>query len=560
MNFFCSKDCPDLCGVSFTSISPYNYQGQAQDWSSPGFACQKFRTFIEREVNNGEPSWRLNNGAKETFANSGEALHALTEYLATYRDKKILYLRGSGSLGYNMACWDLFFSAFPNCQATSGGPCDDTGSAAHQADFGVVVNPDVNELEKSEAIMLYGKNAKATSPHLYTYLKQLKKQGKQLIYIDPFRAPTAELADRYLQIRPGCDGLLACALLSALGLEDGYDPDRLISQCGISRENFDLLLALLKNSRVAHIQGSGLQRQQNGMNAFRWINRLAVKTGSQDLLFWTHGSKRLWEKPQTSFAGYVHIDRIAAALVNGDFDLFVCVAANPAMTFPDSNLWRQALTTTPSLVIGTGIDETSRHADFFLKVGGMFAQDDFMGSYFFPHHFQRERLTAELSDLAAATLLADSLKLNFSLKPQAQLKRIELPERHYRTGQLDLDAPDQTAGFQLLTSSHMSYLNSQILPGMEEGLQTVHIHPEDARNLALQQGDEVRIAGSTGSFVAEAVITTDIAPGTLMCWKNVPMKQGQANNAIPARLTDAVDGLAYYAARVRLEPVVSLKS
>lgn len=40
-----------------------------------------------------------------------------------------------------------------------------------------------------------------------------------------------------------------------------------------------------------------------------------------------------------------------------------------------------------------------------------------------------------------------------------------------------------------------------------------------------------------------------------MCWKNIPMKEGQTNDAIPNELTDAGSGLAYYAAMVELERV-----
>jgi hypothetical protein len=39
---------------------------------------------------------------------------------------------------------------------------------------------------------------------------------------------------------------------------------------------------------------------------------------------------------------------------------------------------------------------------------------------------------------------------------------------------------------------------------------------------------------------------------TLMCWKNLPMPQGFCNSAVPSRMTDSGDGLAYYAAEVRI--------
>ena len=128
MNFFCSKDCPDLCGVSHSiNDGRHAFEGVAESWAETGFVCSKFKVFAAREINNGLRSYQVNSGVKTVFKSDEEAVDALARLLEIYRDKKILYMRGSGSLGYNMAYWDVFFSSFDNCWATSGGPCDDTG-------------------------------------------------------------------------------------------------------------------------------------------------------------------------------------------------------------------------------------------------------------------------------------------------------------------------------------------------------------------------------------------------------------------------------------------------
>jgi anaerobic selenocysteine-containing dehydrogenase len=118
--------------------------------------------------------------------------------------------------------------------------------------------------------------------------------------------------------------------------------------------------------------------------------------------------------------------------------------------------------------------------------------------------------------------------------------------------------PQKRGNFRLLTVSHANYLNSQILPGMEEGLPVVHIHEADAAQRGINNRDDLRISFTCGEFVAEALITEGIAPKTLMCWKNIPMKQGQTNNAIPSSLTDAGAGLDYYGACVDIEKIDEL--
>lgn len=557
MDFFCSKDCPDMCGVRIDfKDGRHVFRGKPEIWSDPGFVCAKFKIFAQREINNGLCSWQLQNGIRKEIPDNEKAVEALADFLTRFRHKKVLYLRGSGSLAYNMACWDLLFSRFPNCWTVSGGVCDSTGYDADRNDFGVLHNPEITNLEQADTIILYGKNARATSQHLYAYLKRLKKQGKVIIYVDPVRTKTAELADRYIRLRPGCDGLLACALLSAAGLEDGHDINRLLTRSGVSREDFDYVLDRVQNGRTAHIKGVSIQRHSNGGNSYRWINRLAVKTGSMDLLYFGHGSKRFWQSPEVCFAGHLPVERIPEALAGGEFDLFVNIAANPAMTYPDSNLWARGLSRTSTLVVDTNHSRTADQADFFLKVGGMFSQADFMASYFFSHDRSRKRLTTELSDVEAARLLAGRLGIEFTtLGEQEQLRVNFESRRQYTDLPLSLVMPPESNQLQLLTASHPSYLNSQILPGMEKGLQVIHINPADAKDSGIEPGDTVRVTGPAGEFSAEAILSDIIAPGAVMCWKNIPMKEGVCNCAIQNRTTDTGSGIDYYSTFVTLERV-----
>lgn len=553
MNFFCSKDCPDLCGMEIRNDSGVlSFHAEPQSWSTPGFVCGKFKDFATREINNGLGSWQKKGKETREYHEPGAALNALAEWLESFRHKNILYLRGSGSLGYNMGYWDQLFSGFNHCVEVSGDPCNATGSTAHQRDFGCVSNPCITHLAEVETIILYGKNATVTSPHLYAYLKKLKKAGIEIILIDPVKTATASLADHYIQIQPACDGLLACALLAELGHEPDYPTGQLLETAGIGCEDFSLLLERLRTRKVAHIQGLGLQRQENGMNAIRWINRLAHFTGAVERLYYGHKSKRRWLAHPARFSTQISLDEVPVRLAAGEFDLFVNIAANPAVTYPDSSLWARGLQRTPTLVVDSNLSTTADYADFFLKIGGMFAQEDFQGSYFFPHHYSRTALTDELSDLQAAREIARQLDIPLLIKSEEQLLAPAPPSRHYQTEALDLHWPQKMRDFRLLTSSHPDYLNSQIISGQEEGLQVVHINPLDAQLRDISSGDTLRVEGDCGAFSATALVTDDLPSMTLMCWKNLPMLEGFCNSAVPCRLTDSDDGLAYYAAEVRI--------
>jgi anaerobic selenocysteine-containing dehydrogenase len=160
-----------------------------------------------------------------------------------------------------------------------------------------------------------------------------------------------------------------------------------------------------------------------------------------------------------------------------------------------------------------------------------------------------------MGDVAAASALADNLSIPLKIPELAHTPKRSLPQRNYKHPTLDLTVPESGPNFQLLTASHHSYLNSQILPGMERGLQVVHINPFDAEALNIGHGEEVKIIGICGEFRAEALLTDKIVRGCLMCWKNIPMISGYSNHAIPNLLTDAGSGLAYYASFVDIKKI-----
>jgi anaerobic selenocysteine-containing dehydrogenase len=176
----------------------------------------------------------------------------------------------------------------------------------------------------------------------------------------------------------------------------------------------------------------------------------------------------------------------------------------------------------------------------------MFSQKDFMGSYFFPHYYTREKLVSDMSDSEAAVKLADKMGIKLKIMEEKDVTRKPEQTRNYQTETLSLTMPDVSDKIQLITSSHHAYLNSQILPGMEKGLQVAYMNPADAKRIGVKTGDDVVVTGEAGEFTAEALVTDGIVEKCIMCWKNIPMKEGYTNNAIKNKLTDSETGLVYY--------------
>jgi len=544
MNIFCSKDCPDTCAVSAEfKNGKYQFTGIAESWQKTGFVCSKFKVFAEREISSGVKSYLTVNGEKHTFETDAEALSAFGDMLERYRDKKILYLKGSGSLAYNMGYWDRLMSSFENCVKITGGVCSGTGGAAHEEDFGTEVNPPIENVAGCRTAILFGKNAATVSQHLYAYLKELQKDGLKIIYIDPIKTKTAEIADKYIQINPACDGLLAAALLTELGLEEGHDTERFIARSGVSHDDFNYLKDAIASGRTAFIQGYGMQRNPNGMNIVRLINRLAVKSGNNDTLYYGQGSKRFWKGLGVKFRHHVHIDTVAKKLADGEFDLFVNVAANPAMTFPDAKNWVRGIKNTPTIVVDVQPTRTSENCELFIRTGGIFAQPDFMGSYFFPHWHKRERLTQELSDMDIVTDLSNRLGIDLNVcNPEPDMPA----QRIYKDERIEAVVPDEPAGFSLLSLSHPAYLNSQHLPHIAEKLKTAYINPKDAAKLGIENGNMIKVSTYAGHYSAYAQVTDTVREKVIMSYKNVPMADGFINDATPPLLTDSGKDMVYY--------------
>ncbi|TCK61644.1 molybdopterin-dependent oxidoreductase [Seleniivibrio woodruffii] len=544
MRFFCSKDCPDTCAIEAEIVNGKPvFKGVAESWQKTGFVCSKFKVFAEREIGTSVRSYRRIDGNNHYFDNDEAAVGAMAEMLEQYRHKKILYLKGSGSLGYNMGYWDRLMSGFEHAYKIKGNVCDVTGEDAHEADFGTPLNPPVENIADCDTAILFGKNAAVVSQHLFAYLKELKKHGLKIIYIDPIRTKTADIADRYIPIRPACDGLLAAALMTSLGLEDGHDTERYLSRAGISAEDFEYLKSSISSGRTAFIQGFGIQRNPNGMNIVRLINRLAVKSGNERNLFYGHASKRYWKGLGVKFNNSVPINEVAQRLAESEFDLFVNVAANPAMTFADAKNWMKGIERTPTIVVDVQSNRTSENCDLFIRTGGIFAQQDLMASYFFEHAHSRDRLTNELSDTDIVSRLSTLLNIPVNMaEPESAI-----PEgRQFRDEFVRPLFPEEHGRFSLMSMSHHAYLNSQTLPQIAEGLKKAYINPADAAELSVADGDVLKISTETGCYTAYAEISDRVSPKVIMSWKNIPMLEGCINDAIPPILTDSGNGLVYY--------------
>jgi anaerobic selenocysteine-containing dehydrogenase len=551
MRYFCSKDCPDLCEFEFIkNKNNISFKALNSNYLKNNFVCNKLKKFYGREINNKCESYFLDNNGNKQKRDTIDVVNKLFHFLRSNENKKILFLRGSGSIAYNMGYWDLLMSHFPNIFYIDGSPCDETGILAHIEDFGLPYNPDIRNLEQTEVIFIFGKNAKVTSPHLYAYIKKIKNNGKKIIYIDPVQTEMANIADYYIPLNPGSDNILCALILKKLKLIDNkLDEERLYKYAGVNDTIIDRLAKMIKFKKTAIITGYGLQRYKNGKNIVKWINKLAYLTDNLEYLYYGRSSKSQLKKLNINKKHMVNIANVNHLLKNNFFDIIFVVAANPAITYPDSRLWKASLKKSILIVVDPIETETTKYANYYIKVGGMFCQEDIQGSYFFNIlSFREERAVKNLpSDVDIIKYLSDKLNANIHIASVNELiVNVEDKVRVYKSEELKLVLPSRADGkYRLLTNSHKSYLNSQYLNEDVNKDNYIYIASNIASTEGIKDGDEVMLYNANGCITAICRVW-DKLNNIILIYKNKLLNGNSPNLLTESIATDGHNGLAYY--------------
>src|SRR5208283_5337669 len=100
--------------------------------------------------------------------------------------------------------------------------CNALSDAGWLAGVGAKRGVDGREMAKSDLIVMWGGNPVSTQVNVMTHVTRARKErDAKFVVIDPYRTPTAAVADLHLAPRPGTDGALACAVMH-IAFRDGY--------------------------------------------------------------------------------------------------------------------------------------------------------------------------------------------------------------------------------------------------------------------------------------------------------------------------------------------------
>ncbi|MDV4150995.1 molybdopterin-dependent oxidoreductase [Clostridium sp. AL.422] len=304
----CTLDCFDCCkfNIHVENNEILKITGDKSHPFTKGFVCKKGLAHLDRlhhkdRVYN--PMLKVDGEWKEISFEEALLLMAekLNLYKEKYSSKSILYYEqyGNGALLKSMG--DLFFNFFGGVSKSKGGPCWSAGIKAQTLNFGDVRSHSLEDMFNSKSIFVWGKNPAFTSIHTMQSIKKAKANGSKIVVIDPIYTKTAEIADKYVRVKPNGDGALALAMGKVIIERDLYDKnylsdyvngfeeyknyvatlklEDLIEASGVSKDDIEELVDLYTNKYSTILLGYGMQKYKNGGNTISLVDILGAITG-----------------------------------------------------------------------------------------------------------------------------------------------------------------------------------------------------------------------------------------------------------------------------------------
>ncbi len=315
----CPHDCPSVCALDIEVIGQNRIgrvHGEADHPYTAGVVCAKVARYAERIHHPDrltKPLRRIGPKGSAEFAEISwdEALDLTAEaFLEAEREhgaQSVWPYFYAGTMGLVMRDGIERLTHAKRYSRFFGTICVGIAWPGYIAGVGRMSGISPKEMEKSDVIVIWGTNAVATQVNLMTHAARARKQhGAKIVAIDIYPTETLRQADLALQLRPGSDGALACAVMQ-VAFRDGYadraymaryaddsagleahlrtrTPKWASAITGLTIEQIEEFAALVGRTKRAFFRlGYGFSRQRNGAANMHAASCIPVVTGG-----WAH--------------------------------------------------------------------------------------------------------------------------------------------------------------------------------------------------------------------------------------------------------------------------------
>lgn len=383
----CPLDCADACGVLVESDDRGRLlalRGNPEHGWSRGTLCSKtslYGELVESPTRLLTPLVRERGKASALRpASWEEAVARIVERVRPLAGERILAASYAGSMGIVARRFPLRTMHALGAVLTDGGLCDNTSTAGYEMVLGAPIGLDLEEVDDSDLVLLWGCDMVRTVQHLQPAVQRLCRRGVPAVAIDVYRSETIRALERWggrgLVIRPGSDAALALGL-ARLACERGWiDREFLARECvgaeifeehvrgahdlawcarttGASEREIVELAELLGGARRPLFKtGVGFTRRRNGGMSMRAVCSLAALLGQTERLhyesFGTFGLRedvieRADLRPSGSARPPIRHVELGRELASGRFGALFVWGHNPAVTCPDAKAVRAGL-------------------------------------------------------------------------------------------------------------------------------------------------------------------------------------------------------------------------
>jgi anaerobic selenocysteine-containing dehydrogenase len=426
----CPLNCWDSCGFQVTveNDTVVKVEGDPSHPITKGKICGRGR-MLETRTNSSErilfPLKKINGEFKQISWNQAldEVAYDLKEIKQQYGSTAVLHSHDYANNGLLKNLDQRFFNAYGGVTQLYGSLCWGAGIEAQKWDFGDAYGHEPEDVLKSKNIVIWGRNVARTNMHFYEKLLEAKKKGAKIYVIDPMFNATAKLADEYISVKPGMDGLLAAGVIKEilhLGLEDrdfierysygfedlenlieGISLEKISEMTEVTVEKIKLLAKVFTNKPTSTFMGLGLQRYKNGGNTIRLIDALAAVSGnigipggganyanlqvgqSFDMAKLSLSEQR---NSNRQFSIMRQAEEVLSA-VDPEIKMIVVTCGNPLTQIPDSSIVEKAFSSVSKLVvIEQFMTDTALLADYVLPTTTSFEEEDVYYSSMYHHY------------------------------------------------------------------------------------------------------------------------------------------------------------------------------
>ncbi len=296
----CPHDCPSVCALDVEVVGGTKIgrvHGAPDQPYTAGVVCAKVARYGERIHHPDrltQPLLRVGPKGSGQFAPIGwdEALDRVAEaFLKTeraYGAESVWPYFYAGTMGLVMRDGIERLTHAKRYSRFFGTICIGVAWPGYIVGTGRMSGISPAEMSKSDVVVIWGTNAVATQVNLMTHaVRARKERGAKIVAIDIYQTETMRQADLALQLRPGTDGALACAVMHILfrdGLADrdymarhtdapealeahlrARDPAWASAITGLSVAEIEAFAALVGGHKRTFFRlGYGFSRQRNG--------------------------------------------------------------------------------------------------------------------------------------------------------------------------------------------------------------------------------------------------------------------------------------------------------